>query len=523
MNDTGNRQVPAQGAPRLGRLQRSILSNWSGLAVTLIVSFFLSPFLVHRLGDSAYGLWLLMMSLSGYLGLLDLGVRNAVTRYVAEFHTSSDHARAGGVVTSALYIFIAAGFLASLFSLALALWGLGSFQIPAENQGAARFVLSLAGLNVALSLIGGIFGGVLAGLQRFDLFNAILILGTVVRTAAIVVALRGGRGLIALVLIHLGASFLGLLANTWVSLREYPELHVFRHLPLRQDLYLVVSFSIYSFLLDIFLRLIYLSDSLVIGFFLPVSMITFFGIAGNLMSYVRELIAGIAYTMIPLSSSLMARGQPGEVRRVTLQGARFATMVMLPIGLTCMLRGKTFIRLWMGPLYAELSGEVLWALSLAMLFAAANQIPAATLRGISQHKSMLPLLLAEGLCNLALSVALVRTFGVVGVAWGTAIPSLAVSLLIWPFFLQRRLEIPVREYFGSAWLRPAVAAVPFALGTLALERFLPPSNLFLYFLQVGIVLPLAAAGDWFIGLLPAERQNYYSRFVRPLLESGIQP
>ena len=39
--------------------------------------------MVHHLGNTEYGMWTLLGSIVGYLGLLDFGVRGAVTWYVA--------------------------------------------------------------------------------------------------------------------------------------------------------------------------------------------------------------------------------------------------------------------------------------------------------------------------------------------------------------------------------------------------------------------------------------------------------
>jgi O-antigen/teichoic acid export membrane protein len=54
------------------------------------VGFFLSPFILHRLGDDAFSLWVLVFSLTGYYGLLDLGIRASIIRYVAKFAATED-------------------------------------------------------------------------------------------------------------------------------------------------------------------------------------------------------------------------------------------------------------------------------------------------------------------------------------------------------------------------------------------------------------------------------------------------
>jgi len=70
--------------PGLRRIAQNVLSNWFALAVTTLVGFFLSPFVVHHLGNVVYGVWVIIGSLVSYMGLLDLGLRGAVTRFVSK-------------------------------------------------------------------------------------------------------------------------------------------------------------------------------------------------------------------------------------------------------------------------------------------------------------------------------------------------------------------------------------------------------------------------------------------------------
>lgn len=49
---------------------RGIASNWVGLALAIVVSFFMSPFVVNKLGSIYYGIWALTLQFTGYLNLL---------------------------------------------------------------------------------------------------------------------------------------------------------------------------------------------------------------------------------------------------------------------------------------------------------------------------------------------------------------------------------------------------------------------------------------------------------------------
>ena len=56
----------------------STLSNYAGQIVTTGVWFALTPFVLHRLGPTQYGLWALVASFVAYGQLLDFGIGAAV-------------------------------------------------------------------------------------------------------------------------------------------------------------------------------------------------------------------------------------------------------------------------------------------------------------------------------------------------------------------------------------------------------------------------------------------------------------
>ena len=496
----------------------NVIWNWGAFSFSLVIGFFLSPFVIHHLGDAGYGVWVLMLSVTSYLGFFDLGVRGAVTRYVSKFHTQGDHQEASRIASSATGIFLIAGALAILVALVLALVAVDLFQIPPAYHQPARSVLLLSGITMAVTLIGGVFGGILVGLQRFDLSNTIGVLSTGLRALATVLVLRAGRGIVALAWIQLIFSVVPVIASAYLSLRLYPQLRIsMRHFAWA-PVSLIFSFSVVSFLCNVSQQVIYYTDAVVIGIFLPVGLITFFSIAGNLMNYARALISGISFTMTPLASSLEAAGKNQRLQQVALDAPRYATALMLPIAATFIVRGQSFIRLWMGPEYAELSGRVLWILSLALLFSAATQVLASVMFGISRHRVMMVAVLVEAVCNLAASVALVRVIGIVGVAWATTIPNLAASLLFWPWYVRRTLGIPIRSYLLSIWVRPGLAVLPFVLCTYMVDRFWTAASLVTFCLQVVAVLPFAAVGLWLICFTRSERQACARNLFQPLMQ-----
>jgi hypothetical protein len=88
---------------------RNLLANWLGYGASMVVLLFLSPLVVHTLGKVEYGIWSLLMVLTGYMGLLDLGIRASTGRYVILYLGRGDHQKVDETIRTGLGFFAAAG------------------------------------------------------------------------------------------------------------------------------------------------------------------------------------------------------------------------------------------------------------------------------------------------------------------------------------------------------------------------------------------------------------------------------
>jgi O-antigen/teichoic acid export membrane protein len=72
---------------------RNTAWNYAGFAVNLAVNLLLFPAAVARMGDAATGVWLIIESVSGYMGLLQLGLASAMAHFAAAHIADSDGSR----------------------------------------------------------------------------------------------------------------------------------------------------------------------------------------------------------------------------------------------------------------------------------------------------------------------------------------------------------------------------------------------------------------------------------------------
>ena len=476
------------------QVMRSAAFNWLALIVTVVTSFFMSPFVVRSLGNDAYGVWTLLNSTVAYLGLLDLGLRGTVTRFVSRDYAQRDHKAVSGVVSTILWFRVFFGVAAVSISFALSSSITGLFQIPLETHAIARWAFVLLAGSFAVSLVSGVFGGVLVALHRFDLVSGITISQTIVRAIGVIYLLNSGYSLLGLAVWDFVVVVLAGMALWEAAYRVYPELRIAFRVDRRVNVREIVGYSVYAYVINVCIQVIYYTDNLVVGALLSAGAVTVFSIGGGLVQYLRQVVSSLTVTFMPIVSGIEGEDQQHQLRRVLIYGTRAALLIALPIIVALFTRGRTFIGLWMGEEYARASGRVLEILLLSEIFAIANFTSSAIGLGLGKHRPVALWATAEAASNLALSVWLANRLGLEGVAWGTVIPSVVIHLLLWPRYVCRLVDIPLGNYFWQGWARPGLAALPFAIACAIADRVWVPANLVQFVLQMCGLLPIFILG-----------------------------
>jgi O-antigen/teichoic acid export membrane protein len=498
-----------------GQILKNVGSSWFALGVNVLIGIFLSPYILHRLGDEAFGLWILIFSVTGYYGLFDLGIRSSIVRYVAKYSTTDEHDELNRLVNTAMFSYSGIGVLAMLITLIATYYVNSIFRIPAEFVVTARWLLFMVGTSVSLGFPLGVFSGILEGLQRFYLLNFVSITSTLLRALLIVVALRHGRGLLTVALITVSLPLL----NGFVNAAA-----VFRHLRLRlgaqyvsrSSLRNIASYSGTTFLIIVAGRLRFKTDAVIIGSFVSAAAITYFTIGSRLVDYASEVVSSLAQIFVPMSSQSQAKGDLDGLRKIFVVGNRACAFIIFPITAILTILGRSVIEAWVGPKYVSASYPVLLVLLYPTTLMLAQSASGRTLWGMAKHRTWAWVVLAEGASNLILSIILVRPYGILGDAIGTAIPLTCSMILFLPRHLCRLLGIKLTTYLRRTFVLPLVLCLPMVAALLLMHRWFIPHRLGQLLLQLviaGLVYGIGLAWAfwthraWDVGQLGANQEN----------------
>jgi O-antigen/teichoic acid export membrane protein len=447
---------------------KNVGTSWFSLGVNILVGIFLSPFILHRLGDTAYGIWILIFSVTGYYGLFDLGIRSSVIRYVSTYTATGDQEGLAKLINTSLATYAAIGAVAMSVTLVCSLFVDRIFRIPGDFLGTARMLFLMVGTAVALGFPTGIFGGILEGLQRFYFVNLTNLTSTLLRALLIVLALKHGYGLLTVAFITVALPLLSSLARASIALRLLPVRFGLKYVD-RKAFREIANYSAVSFMLMVGYKLRYKTDEIVIGTFLSVTAITYFSIGDRLLDYAAEVVSSLAQIFVPMAGQSHAKGDLNQLRRILVAGNRACALIIFPITAVLVILGKSVIAAWVGVKYVSASYPVLVVLAIPMMLTLAQGASARILYGMAKHKPLAWVTLMESVTNLILSIVLIKPFGIVGDAAGTSIPLLCTSLFFMPRHICRLLGVQIGTYLREAYTLPVLLTLPL-IGSLLLMR-----------------------------------------------------
>lgn len=433
-------------------------TNWTAFAATLAVSFFLAPYLVRSLGDARYGVWCVVESVLAYLTLFDLGIAACLVRFVAKFQATANRHELNKLVSACLGLFALAGTGAALVGGALVPFVAPGLERKLGAPGDVLPFMLLMLVNLAVTLPLSAFPTILDGLQRFGTKSAVRLVCLALRVAGIVWVMETRPGLLPLAVVFTVTNVLEHALMALGCFRFLPGLRLSHRFIDRATLKEVRGYSVDAFLAMIAGRVTVQTGTIVVGGFLTAAAAGHYAIAMRLVDMAKNLLRSATTTLTPAVSAREATGDLDGVRRVLLDGTRVVLYLVLPIHAGLLFFGGPFLARWMnGWEYAEWCFPATAVLSATLTIGVAQSVASRILYGMGKLKLFARLALVEAGANLALSLALVRPFGSVGVAIGVAVPNVLFCLFVIAYAC-RTLDLGVWRYVRTSWLKPLCAA-----------------------------------------------------------------
>lgn len=471
---------------------RNLSFNWGGHAATLLVMFFLSPYIVGKLDAVAYGIWSLLNVLTGYMGVFDLGVRASVGRHVALYLGKEDPVGVDETVRAGFGFFSLAGGLILLIGVGLGwLFPMIFDGISTEYHDTVRILLPLMVVNVWLSAIAAIYSSVLAAHDRFDIARGVDMVVLLVRTVGTIYVLEMGWGLWGLVFAVIAGNVCAVIGNRIFAGRVHKGLRSFPLLYSKERMGELFGYGVPAFITNAAVKIVGQTDLVVVGIFLSVSDVREYNVGSMLVLYSMAFISLIGRTFFPSIQKTVSGGSLGDVKHLFYRQQRITLCFGLLLYIGFVFFAHDFIKLWMlqdgfGFDSVSVSSGVMSVLALSKILTLLTHPCLNVLSAMGHVNFTAKIAVIDALTNLFLSVLFVAFmgFGVIGVAFGT----LCSRLLISPFFiipfLCKKLKIKKGVFFKNTVVPTLISGILFSNFCFFYLKYISVDNWIIFFTSV---------------------------------------
>jgi O-antigen/teichoic acid export membrane protein len=476
----------------------NIIANVAGIVVNMISGLLVMPYLIQRLGNTTYGLWILIGTLTGYFGVLDLGVPAAVGRLIAIHRARHEPAHINVVMSTAFALLLIVSLSVCVATcVALALFP-ALFVVPASSALDVHYSLILVGLNLALAFPASVFSGLLWGYARFDLQNAIDIPTLALRTVLSLTMVSATMPLTSLGAIVLVATSLGSVSKMLLCYKLVPSLQLSLQHVQRNKVREIFSISGWMSIISWSRTLIPQIAPTLIGARLGSAAVTTFTVARQLVVYANIFSISATQVMTPGATGAYATNSVGTQKQLFIEGGKFAYALTIFFVGGLFFLGMPFIHWWQHglqdaayrPLLILLFGE-----SLPM----SQWLTYSVLLGAGRQRVLALLALSEGAICVPLILGLIGHGGIAAVCIGVAVAGfLARGVFQWVYGT-RLMQVSLGSYIRQVFLPVTLAAAPsVALLYVAVALLQPQSFGSIFAIGITYSILFAASLAWAI-------------------------
>lgn len=449
------RVKPPARSPGL-RVAGNAAATAASAALAVLLAVLATPFMLARLKPEGYGVYVLLATLVGYYGLLDLGVGQALARTVARHLEGEARQPLADAINTALVLQAMAGIMACVALAGLAPHISSGLRIPPSLEAETVASVRVTGLAFLLSTVCNIFRSILAGLERFGCLALLDSLGGLATTvAAVVVVLAGGHllaisiasAVVAAVLLLACAGLAGCLLPWWR----------FRLLIRRRALRELVSFGWYVSLGRVTQTVSATSVRVLLAAMFGPAAVAQYVIPQRIIQGLGGLLSSGASVLFPHASRSARQRRPEEMESLYRRTSAVFSALAFPGLMALAALAEEILSLWIGPQFAAQNWRLMQVLCFSALLASLSTVPIHFASALGHVRGVAIMSVATGGASLLAAAAGGSLGGLAG-----AVAGVLCASGLWPIcglvITGRYFHLRPAEFAARIWAPDAIGS-----------------------------------------------------------------
>ena len=431
------------------QLKAGVVLSYISTAISIVIQLIYMPVMIRLLGKSEYGLYSLVSSVVSYLSLFSLGFTGAYLRFFAKFYSNKEKlASLNGMF---LTLFSILSLIATICGVILSFFPEQIFgsKLSDSELSKARVLMLILVMNIAVTLISGIFDSIIGAYEQFIFQRIVGIVSAIVNPFICLPLLLMGYGSIMIVVVTTGVTLARFVVNIWFCICKIKIPISFQGFQwsLLKEITVFSSFLLINMIID---QINWNVDKLILGHTNGTEEIAVYGVASQFNSLFITFSTTISSVFAPRVNHIAMQKGKNYRDEFTKLMAKIGRIQWLILGLVTggfVVFGQYFIvHIFAGKGYEDAYKAALY-LVIPALIPLIQNIGIEMQRALNKHqfRSIIYLIMAIG--NVGISIPLASRWGAVGAAMGTAFSLLIGNGLIMNMFYHKVLHIDMKYFW----------------------------------------------------------------------------
>lgn len=505
------------------RLIHNTIFNVMTLVSGSVITFFLIRFFLSQLGESKYGIWVLIGSIFQYRRLLDMGMNSSINRYIPVSLAKGDNESVQRVLSTSLFFFSVLAIVFILLSM-LIYFNIGDwFSIASDMVGTAGLLVLIVGSCFALAMPLQLSSALLSGLQRYDILNLAELIILLLRSVLIVILLKYGFGLLTMGFVF-GISEIAVRLVQFAFARK---LLVRASITLRSiDFKLLremLAYGINTFLYTMGALILFKASDVVIAMYLGTSEVSQFAVAIAGVVLLSQFLRAFTAAIKPAISDLDARDDHMRVREISFLMQKYSLLLIIPAACFLIVMGRDFLQVWIGeefqnPAVVDNMAVMLVILTVGHSLRLAQHSNFVVLVGKGEHRLFGFLAIATAFLCVSASIVSLKLFnlGLLAIAWSNCLPVALISGVVLPVYFNRKMQISIRDIILRSWWPALLGSIPTVIMITCWKYLSPPDSWFEILTVVVTAILLTLTASCFLSCTKPERERFFGILIPSL-------
>lgn len=493
------------------QLKIGVLFSYFYMGVGFLVYFFLTPFILSKVGKIEYGLYSLLLSIINYLNLLEFGLNSAYIRYYLKFKSEKNYNKIQKLNSTFLLIFSITGIIAVIFCL---LFYLKPELILKQNLNIEQILkmkrmFFIALFMVFFSFVNIIFNCYLIANEKFIFQRGMQLLKIVVEPLIIILFLNFEYKILGIIYTKTFITIFFTLINIVYCMKKIKMKFSLKILEIRY-IKEMLSFSSFIFLQMIMDQILWNVDKIILSKVVGVTEVTVYSLAAQINNYYIMIATAVSGVFISKVNRITFSTEHSENEKNILLSdlmgkiGRIQFLILLPVLLTLIFFGKKFIILWVGTDYIG-SYFITLLLIIPITFPLLQTVGVEIERAKNMQKFMCIVGTLLAVFNLLVSIPLARLYGGIGSAIGTAVSLIVGFLFIRNWYYEKKIGLDVKKFFMEIFkFFPAVLLI--IIFGILIVKILKITNFFQLLLSIIVFNIIYIIVMWLMGMNDFEKE-----------------